>query len=668
MKQIIILLALVAALGLSVSGNVVTCYYGSWAVWRPGLGRFDVEDIDPFLCTHIVFGFSGLSNHTWEIEVLDPWNELCDDGGRCAFDRFTALKNQNQALKTILAVGGWNEGSEDYSLMAADPEKRRSFIQSSIELVLKHNFDGLDMDWEYPTFRGGNPEDKENFITLLDELRVELDKHNLLLTAAVSAGKPTVDGAYDVKGMARNMDFLHIMTYDFHGAWENLTHHNAPLKGYFADEGDMIYFNVAFGAQYWIDLGVPKEKLVMGIPTYGRCFTLDDIKENGMLAHASEPGQKGPYTRIPGTMGYNEICESQIRQDWSVVHDPNLCEPYTFYRGNNIWCGYDDPDSAFIKARYAKNLGYAGVMVWTIDTDDFRSTCHRRKFHMIKTMKEAFSLPADAPGTEDYCTFPGFMSTTSQTSSQPETTTPMTTPKPETTTTYRTTPKPVVTTPPKPPPTTVRPKPTPTTTPPKPTPTTTPPKPTPTTTPPKPTPTTTPPKPTPTTTPKPVPTTTHEPTTQPEPITTRVPTTTRPNTPRPTTPPRPPTTVNPHPNPSQKPDCTITDQIFFPHEDCNKYWRCANGVAYLEMCAPGTVFDALTLSCRWQDDVDTSHCRLWLCEVDNVYYPGKMCNEYYRCVAGQPIIQFCPVGLFWNQNILNCDDPIHVDTNACQIA
>ncbi|ROT67648.1 Pjchi-3 [Penaeus vannamei] len=111
----------------------MVCYFGSWAVYRQGLGKFDVEDIDPKICTHAIFGFAGLS--------------------------FTALKQQNANMKAILAVGGWNEGSAKYSTMAADPARRNRFITSSIDLLKKHGFDGLDMDWEYPTQRGGNPED-----------------------------------------------------------------------------------------------------------------------------------------------------------------------------------------------------------------------------------------------------------------------------------------------------------------------------------------------------------------------------------------------------------------------------------------------------------------------------------------------------------------------------
>lgn len=82
------------------------CYYGTWAVYRPGDGKFNVEDIDPFVCTHIVYAFAGL-NYNSEIVSLDSWNDLPDNYGKNAFGRFNALKKKNEKLKTILAIGGW---------------------------------------------------------------------------------------------------------------------------------------------------------------------------------------------------------------------------------------------------------------------------------------------------------------------------------------------------------------------------------------------------------------------------------------------------------------------------------------------------------------------------------------------------------------------------------
>lgn len=130
------------------------CYYGSWAVYRNGKGKFDVEQIDPTLCTHLIYTFVGLGENG-EIKVLDAWNDLTENWGKGAFKRFVALKQRNPQVKTLIAIGGWNEGSENYSNMVADDVARGKFVKNAVQFVQKHGFDGFDLDWEYPNQRGG---------------------------------------------------------------------------------------------------------------------------------------------------------------------------------------------------------------------------------------------------------------------------------------------------------------------------------------------------------------------------------------------------------------------------------------------------------------------------------------------------------------------------------
>ncbi|KAG7177549.1 Acidic mammalian chitinase-like 1, partial [Homarus americanus] len=275
----------------AANDGLMVCYYGSWAVYRRGNGKFDVEAIDPAICTHLMFGFAGLGS---------------DNKIKCAYNRFTALKARNTNLVTILAVGGWNEGSPKYSTMSSSASTRKIFVDSSIELLKEHNFDGLDMDWEYPTQRGGKPEDKVNFISLLSDLSTALHANNMILTAAVSAGKLTIDPAYDIPGMAKHLDIVNLMAYDLHGAWDPYTHHQSGLYQYPDDTGDNVYLNQDFAVRYWIDGGMPSTKIVLGVPLYGRCWKLDsNTEEHGYYAPARNPGPAGPYTRTPGFLGYN---------------------------------------------------------------------------------------------------------------------------------------------------------------------------------------------------------------------------------------------------------------------------------------------------------------------------------------------------------------------------
>ena len=99
-----------------------------------------------------------MNNMTWEIVAYDPWFDLgpndegCD-AAHCHYDsyrRFNALKQKNPNLKTFLSIGGWNSGSEQWSWMASDPERRKIFIDSVMKFVSTFDWDGIDFDWEYP--------------------------------------------------------------------------------------------------------------------------------------------------------------------------------------------------------------------------------------------------------------------------------------------------------------------------------------------------------------------------------------------------------------------------------------------------------------------------------------------------------------------------------------
>ena len=99
-----------------------------------------------------------MNNMTWEIVAYDPWFDLAPndegcDAAHCHHDtyrRFNALKQKNPNLKTFLSIGGWNSGSEQWSMMVSEPERRKIFIDSVMKFVSTFGWDGIDFDWEYP--------------------------------------------------------------------------------------------------------------------------------------------------------------------------------------------------------------------------------------------------------------------------------------------------------------------------------------------------------------------------------------------------------------------------------------------------------------------------------------------------------------------------------------
>lgn len=142
----------------------------------------------------------------------------------------------NKNLKTMLAIGGWNEGSSRFSPMVADPGRRREFVKNSVKFLRQNHFDGLDLDWEYPAFRdGGKPRDKDNYASA-KELSEEFDREasktgrpRLLLSMAMPAGIEYIDKGYDVPKLNEYLDFINLLSYDYHSAYEPAVNHHSPL-------------------------------------------------------------------------------------------------------------------------------------------------------------------------------------------------------------------------------------------------------------------------------------------------------------------------------------------------------------------------------------------------------------------------------------------------------
>lgn len=379
--------------GTSSKRPVFFCYWGSWSHYRTGAGKFSVGQIDPSLCTHLVYAFAKLENGV--IAAFDPYLDLEDNYGLGMYKKVNSLKVAHPHLKTLLAIGGWNEGSEKYSSMASTPEGRQRFAQSVLGFLNKYGFDGLDFDWEYPAARGGGPQDKQNFVLLLQELRKVLGPGRLL-TAAVSAGKSTVDGAYDVPAIMKHVDYISVMAYDFFGAWNSYTGHCSPLGVRENASEEEKTLNVECAVKMWLDKGADPDKLVLGMPLYGRTFTLANPSNDGFLAPTVGPGPAGPVTREAGYLGYSEICTQLLAsKDWKITRDAGVVAPVAVK--GNLWIGYDDAQSLTAKVLFARSLGLAGAMVWSIETDDFSGTCGGMKNPLQRAIRDALHSNATMP-------------------------------------------------------------------------------------------------------------------------------------------------------------------------------------------------------------------------------------------------------------------------------
>lgn len=299
---------------------VVVAYVTSWSRIMP----------DPFTMTHINYAF-GHVNNTFDGVRIDNPRRL---------KLIAELKEVNPDLKVMLSVGGW--GSGRFSEMAADDQRRMSFAQDCLRVVEEFGLDGIDIDWEYPTSSQANisssPADRENFNYLMRDLRTVLGEERLL-TLASSAYAEYID----FFACEQYLDFVNIMTYDM----ANAPYHHAAL---YASENTEGCCEGAVKAH--VEAGVPIEKLVLGMPFYGR-----------------------GGTTMPRFVDYKEIkAENGMVEMWDDVAKA----PYLADSEGNLVLGYDTPKSMKIKCDYIKEQGMLGAMYWDYAGDneagDLRNT------------------------------------------------------------------------------------------------------------------------------------------------------------------------------------------------------------------------------------------------------------------------------------------------------
>ncbi len=271
-------------------------YFTSWGIAGRG---YRVTYIPGEMLTHINYAFGVISPQEDKCVLGDPVadvqkfygaNESFDhkpdlkDALHGAFGQFLKLKVQYPHLKVLISIGGWN-GSARFSDVALTAETRAKFVDSCISLYFRKYpgvFDGMDIDWEYPVSGGlqvGRPEDKRNFTLLLQEFRRQLDLQgladgkNYLLTIAAPAG-PANYANLELEQIHKYLNWINLMTYDFHGAWDSTTNFNSPLYKSSSDPSpDPVVreqFNVDAAVQAYLAAGVPPKKLTVGVPFYGR--------------------------------------------------------------------------------------------------------------------------------------------------------------------------------------------------------------------------------------------------------------------------------------------------------------------------------------------------------------------------------------------------------------
>jgi len=262
------------------------------------------------------------------------------------------LKKQHRHLKLLLSIGGWTY-SPSFHPVVVSPAFRHKFVESSVKLLEDYGLDGLDIDYEYPQ----NNEQARGYAHLLKELRHALDHHQrkkgidhrFLLTIAAPCGPQNYHQLH-VAEMDRYLDFWNLMAYDYAGSWDSVAGHQANIRG-----GPI---SGAEAVKFYHGKGVPRHKLILGIPLYGRSFM--NTEGPGKPFSGVGPGswESGVYDYralpLPGSYVFRD---EKMMASWS----------YDYEKKEMI--SFDSEEVARWKGEWINREGLGGSMFWELSGD-----------------------------------------------------------------------------------------------------------------------------------------------------------------------------------------------------------------------------------------------------------------------------------------------------------
>lgn len=427
-----IALASTAAAQNAQNNAKIVCFYDSKSYYREDSGKFLTADLEHSLseCTHILYGSAKIDPAEYKVKSNDP--DLDTDSGKMNYKAVTALKKRFPGLHVLLSIGNWadvNDGdkSDKYLELLRDPDNRGKFISSARAFIAKYGFDGIDLGWQFPLIRvkqrgtlgsfwhkvkktfgyskGSKDlqadEHRAGFTALVKQLKLALRPDGYLLTAS-AIPHTNYTTYWDVREVSPYLDAIHLQAFDFLTPESKITpevaDYSAPL---FATYDRNPTFNVDYQVRWFLDNGAPPNKLVLGVPSYGRTWQLDSNSAASGVPplEANGEGAEGHLTHKPGVLSYPEVCTmSQNPNNHGTkgllrkVNDPSKKLGTYAFRSetsdrHGIWVSYEEPETIRQKAEYARLKNLGGIALYDLSMDDFRGICDGKRYPLLKAAK-----------------------------------------------------------------------------------------------------------------------------------------------------------------------------------------------------------------------------------------------------------------------------------------
>jgi chitinase len=445
-RLLFLLLFPLLALAQPAHGKKVVGYYAQWAIYARD---FNIPKIDGSKLTHLNYSFYGTTYdpahpENTKLLCLDSYADFEHMEGGIPWDApvkgnfydLMKLKEKYPHLKILISVGGWTKG-QDLSPIAASPVARAALAADMVNFITKYPFiDGFDIDWEYPLSGGTDgtevingapipaqkysPDDNKNLVYLLKAMRQAMPNKLISIAAGNNVRNvakqylgPNTRAQYGMtEDISTYCDYITYFGYDFGGNWYDKTCLNAPLYSS-GNSNDPLYGATQSESldeltnQYLNVVGFPANKLIMGLPFYGKKF--DHVANNG-----TNPNLPGLFVSAPrdivsgctnpqnptGTWdgpaaceksGSIEICDlvgnpvtnshayldpntmlvtpTAAAAGWVRYFDNTTKVPYLYNATLKQFISYEDKQSMDLKVQYIKSRNLAGGMVWELSQD-----------------------------------------------------------------------------------------------------------------------------------------------------------------------------------------------------------------------------------------------------------------------------------------------------------
>ena len=297
------------------------------------------------------------------------WNGVgTNDAGN--FEQLRRFKELNPEVNLGFALGGWTL-SDEFSTAYATQEGRDKFVSETVRIFETYDFfNVVDFDWEYPGGGGkaGNAvssSDGANFELVLRDLRSALNDlsaetgREFEVSIATAGGEEKLANL-NLEGIDPYVDFYNVMTYDFHGGWENVTGHQAAMTG------DANNYDVTGAVDVFETAGIELSKVVMGAPAYTRAW--GNVSDGGSFGY-QQPGSGRDATGSfeAGVYDYKDLLDDVVTGTRDLYWDDD--NKAAFLYDGDEWSSMETTATIAGKAAYVEEKGLGGMMFWALSND-----------------------------------------------------------------------------------------------------------------------------------------------------------------------------------------------------------------------------------------------------------------------------------------------------------